>query len=475
MSQFLAICLYFLFLIVYAVSKKKRSLTQNDFVIGNRSLNRWTTALAAHASDMSNWLFMAYPGMVLMRGGQQIWVAIGLVAMMWLNWLIVAPRMRKETEITGSVTITGFFEQKLGKQWPAGRLITSVFLFIFYTIYVAVTLCGMGLLVKSLFPVSYAMGVILGVMLILPYVLIGGYLTLAQVDLFQGMFLLVVILFVPFFIIFDFGGFAPVIAAVYESGKSFSLFSLGDPSSLWKSLLLMLGWGMGYFGQPHILTKFMGIKNPAQIRESKWIGISWQILTLFAATLVGFVGLAVFGNSLPDPEQVFIALVQKYFPPFVAGIFLCAIIAAIINAVSSMLLVLSTTISEDIYKRFLRKNCSEKQQLFVTRIASVLSALIAMCIALAHFATIDQLVIFAWSGLGASFGPLVIALLYYRYVTVRGAWLGMVVGGGLVLLWPLLRTDIPPLVMAFPLALATIYFASLTRQVVQDKVQVIEK
>ncbi len=460
MTEFLAICIYFSFLIGFAITKQKRSLTQRDFVIGNRSLNRWTTALAAHASDMSNWLFMAYPGMVFLIGGQQMWVAIGLLLMMWVNWRLIAPRVRRETEKTSSITITGFFEQKLGQNWPIGRLVTSVFLFLFYTIYVAVTLYGMGLLVKTLFPVSYVTAIILGVALILPYVLIGGYLTLAKVDLFQGLFLLSVILFVPLYIGVDFGGVNAVIQAVKSHGKSFSLFSTNDPLSLWNSILLMLGWGIGYFGQPHILTKFMGIKDPQQIRGACRIGMTWHFLSLLGATLVGFVGIAVFGTGLPDHEQVFIELVHNYFPPFISGIFLCAIIATIINSVGSMLLVLSTTITEDIYKRFLRTDCSEKEGLLVTRLASALSALIAMGIALSKVATIDQLVMYAWSGLGASFGPLMIATLYSKRLTSTAAWVGMVVGGGTVAIWPLLGWKIPPLIVAFPLALIAIHLAS---------------
>jgi sodium/proline symporter len=457
MSEILAIGIYFSFLILFAITNQKRAVSQKDFVIGDRSLNPWTTALAAHASEMSNWLFMAYPGAVYLIGGQQIWVAIGLVMMMWLNWRLVAPKVRRETEQTSSVTITGFFEQKLGQNWPAGRLITSAFLFIFYTVYVAVTLYGMGLLVKTLFPISYTMGVFLGIALILPYILIGGYLTLARVDLFQGLFLMGVILFVPIYIAFDMGGFGKVISEVQSHGKSFSLFS-GD--NIWKNILLMLGWGIGYFGQPHILTKFMGIRKPEQIQASTRIGIAWQILSLAGATLVGFVGIAIFGNSLADKEQVFIEMVHGYFHPFIAGIFLCAIIATVINSVGSMLLVLSTTITEDIYKRFLRKDCSDKEQLLVVRVASGLSACIAIGIALSKIASINDLVLYAWSGLGACFGPLVIASLYFKRLTSTGAWLGMVLGGGTVAIWPLLKTEIPPLIVAFPLALAAIQIAS---------------
>lgn len=458
MTEFIAICIYFSFLFVFAVSRKKRALTQGDFVIGSRSLNRWTTALAAHASDMSNWLFMAYPGMVFLIGGQQIWVAIGLLLMMYLNWRIVAPRVRRETEMTSSVTITGFFEQKLGQNWPMGRLVTSVFLFLFYTIYVAVTLFGVGLLVKTLFPISYSMAVILGIGLILPYVLIGGYLTLARVDLFQGFFLLSVILFVPLYIGADLGGVKAVVQAVQNHGKSFSLFA--TDSSIWNSVLLMLGWGIGYFGQPHILTKFMGIKDPRQIRGACRIGMAWHFLSLLGATLVGFVGIAVFGTNLGDHEQVFIELVHRYFPPFIAGIFLCAIIAAIINAVGSMLLVLSSTITEDIYKRFFKVDCSEKEALRITRLASTFSALIAAGIALSRMATIDQLVMYAWSGLGATFGPLMIATLYFKRLTSTAAWIGMVVGGTTVAISPLIGLKIPPLIVAFPLALAAIAIAT---------------
>lgn len=457
MSELLAIGIYFSCLIGFAIANQKRAVSQTDFVIGNRSLNPWTTALAAHASEMSNWLFMAYPGGVYLMGGQQIWVAIGLVLMMWLNWRLVAPKVRRETEKASSVTITGFFEHKLGQNWPAGRLITSAFLFIFYTVYVAVTLYGMGLLMKTLFPISYGIGVFLGVALILPYILIGGYLTLARVDLFQGLFLLTVILFVPLYITFDMGGFGEMMSAVKSHGRSFSLFS-GE--NTWKSILLMLGWGIGYFGQPHILTKFMGIREPNQIRASTRIGISWQILSLAGATLVGFVGIAIFGSALADKEQVFIELVHGYFHPFIAGIFLCAIIATVINSVGSMLLILSTTITEDIYKRFLRKNCTDKEQLLVVRAASGLSAFIAMGIALSKVASINDLVLYAWSGLGACFGPLIIASLYFKRLTSTAAWIGMVIGGGTVAIWPLLKTDMPPLIVAFPLALAAIQIAS---------------
>lgn len=448
----------------FAKMRQKRKLTQKDFVIGNRSLNRWTTALSAHASDMSNWLFMAYPGMIFVHGGKHIWAAIGLILMMWLNWIFIAPQIRKETEKNSSDTLCGFFEQKLGQNWPLGRLITSSALFLFYTIYVTAILSGIGLLLKTLFPISYTLGACLGILLVLPFVLMGGYHTLAQVDLFQGIFLLCVIIFVPFFVAHDFGGWNAIFSAVYQKGKSLNLLENEGVSSLGNHFLLMLGWGLGYFGQPHILTKFMGIKDPNDLSASKRIGMTWQILSLAAATLIGIAGIAVF-DAIDDPEKVFILLIRKYFSPFIAGIFLCAIIAAIINAMSSMLLVLSTTLTEDLIGRFfLIDKVKGKGKLMLHRSASLLSAIFALLLALPNFAKIDSLVFYAWSGLGATFGPLLLASLYFPRISKKGAWIGMTMGGILVALWPLLGISIPSLVIAFPISFIMIYLGSLEKR-----------
>ncbi|NGX45257.1 MAG: High-affinity proline transporter PutP [Chlamydiae bacterium] len=459
MYEIFAIVLYFSLLFSYVKLKQKKGLTHIDFVIGKRSLNKWTTALAAHASDMSNWLFMAYPGAVFVMGGLHIWTALGLILIMWVNWTFIAPKIRVETEKKECITLCGFFESKLDQNWPSGRILTSIVLFVFYTVYVAAVLCGIGLLLNTLFHLPHHYGAIIGILLVLPFLLIGGYSTLAQLDLFQGIFLLCVILFTPLYIIHHTGGMGAMMASVAQNGRSFSLFGGAGISSIGGSLLLMFGWGLGYLGQPHILTKFMGIKNPEEISASKKIGLSWQVISLLAATLVGFVGIAVF-NTLENPENVFIALVREFFPPFVSGIFLCAIIAAIINAMSSMLLVLSTTIAEDFYRRFSKSVPSEKKQLLVTRLACILSAVIALTIALPNFSTIDALVLFAWSGLGASFGPLLIACLFFSRVTKIGAWLGIFSGASIAFFWPILQTNIPALIIAFPVSLFAIFAAS---------------
>lgn len=458
MTEISAVILYFFTLFTFAKVRRKGVMTQNEFVIGNRSLNKWSTALAAHASDMSNWLFMAYPGMVFLNGGAHVWAAVGLVLIMWINWKFIAPKIRVATETLESVTLCGFFEKKLGSSWPAGRILTSVFLFIFYTVYVAAILCGVGLLLSSLFSIPYTLGIAIGVGLVLPLLFIGGYSTLADIDLFQGLFLLAVILFVPTYICAKTGSVTHLLTLIAERGKSISLFPKNS-HSLASSFLLMVGWGLGYFGQPHVLTKFMGIRNPSDLKFSMRIGMSWQVISLFAATLVGFVGIFIF-ESLNDPQMIFVEMVRLYFSPFLSGIFLCAIIAAIVNAMSSMLLVLSTTISEDFFKRFSKKKLSDRKLLFISKFASLASALIAFIIALPNFASINALVEYAWSGLGATFGPLLIAFLFTPNVSKKSAWIGMFTGGFVVCVWPFIPLNAPPLTLAFPLSLLVLFAMS---------------
>lgn len=460
LMELFGIAIYFFFLFLVIFWKRKRKITQEEFVIGGRSLNRWTTALAAHASDMSNWLLMGYPGMVYLAGGRYLWAAIGLTTIMWLNWIWIAPKVREQTEKLECRTLVDFLEKRLGGNWAMGRIITASVLVIFYTVYVAAALYGMGILIESLFGLPFWLGVVLGVGVIVAYVVVGGYLTLAQVDLVQGMFLLGVLLFVSLFVGKGIG-VEGVMNAFARHGKSLNLFEGG----LYQNLLLAFGWGLGYFGQPHIVSKFMGIRDVADIRAAKRIGVSWQFLSMGAASLIAIVGVAYYDGGLADQERVFIDMVRGSFSPFISGVFLCAVIAAMINAVCSMLLVLSTTISEDIFLRFVKKDASDRQLLFVARLSSGVVALVAMGIALARFGSINDLVFYAWSGLGASFGPLLIMALYAKRLNGRAAWMGMAAGGGCVALWPLVRVDIPSLVVGFVVALGVIWSMSKSKEV----------
>jgi sodium/proline symporter len=468
--EFLAVALYFAALVAVAVISYKKQKTATDFIIGNRSMNFWLTALAAHASDMSSWLFMGYPAILYLYGVHHAWSGVGLLLFMFLNWQIVAPKVRIATEQYNSLTFSGFFESRLVDKSGIIRIFTAIMLFVFYTIYVSAALVGMGLVLNTLFGLPYAWGVSIGILIVVPYVFFGGFLTLAWIDLFQGIFLMLVILFVPLYILPTVGGFEGIGKAIAVKNLTSSLFPNFQPFTLLEILFLTIGWGLGYFGQPHIVTKFMGIRNVREIRKAQAVGMSWMTLALGSATLVGLVGIPFFvSKGLADSSEVFIEMVKQTFPPFLVGFILCAVFAATINAMSSMVLVLTSSLTEDLYKRLFRKKASPKELLLVSRFGVILVSLIGFFIALGKIGTIYGLVFYAWSGLGASFGPLLLMCLYSRHINKYGAWCGILVGGILAAVWPLfdkqIPINIPPLPPAFTASLLSMWLVSyLTRR-----------
>ncbi|MCB1110179.1 MAG: sodium/proline symporter [Chlamydiia bacterium] len=446
MIQLFAVIFYFLLALSVGLLSYKRQTGAESFLIGNRSLGTWLTALAAHASDMSNWLFMGYPAIIFVGGLFNAWVAIGLSFCMLLNWQWIAPKLRTLTEKMGNITLSSFFESRLGD--GKIRLFSAAICFLFYTIYIAAGLVGLGALAESLFGIHYLLGIVIGIAIVIAYVLIGGFTTLAWLDLFQGLFLLGVILAVPTLILQKVGGLPTLsqtlseVPALLPSLKGMTIFQI---------LSMSLGWGLGYFGQPHILTKFMGIRDVSKIKQSKWVGMSWMILSLSAATFVGLVAIPFFSGNIENPEMIFIEMVKGTFSPFVIGFVLCAIIAAIINVMSSQLLVISSILSEDFYKKLFHKQASEKKLLFVSRLGIVAVAFLAFIVAAIRPGSIFELVLYAWSGLGAAFGPLLIYMLYAKRVTKMGAWAGMLTGGLVSAVWPFLSIpiDVAPLLPGF--------------------------
>lgn len=445
MTQIFAIGLYFLCALgVGAFSYKKRA-SASDFLMGNRSLNYWLTALAAHASDMSNWLFMGYPAIIFVGGLFKGWVAIGLILCMLLNWQWIAPKLRILTEKSGNLTLSGFFESRLNDHTGLIRLFSAAICFLFYAIYISAGLIGLGHLAESLFGVSYLVGILSGIIIVIAYVLIGGFVTLAWLDLFQGLFLLGVIVAVPLLLLPSVGGF-------HNIQISTSLFPDFKGMTLFQIVSMSLGWGLGYFGQPHILTKFMGIRDVSEIKQSTRVGMSWMILSLAAATFVGLIAVPYFTNGIHDPEMIFIEMVKGSYRPFLASFILCAIIAAIINVMSSQMLVISSILSEDFYKKFFAKSATQKKRIFVSRLAILGIAVASLGIAAMKPASIFQLVMYAWSGLGAAFGPLLLYSIYGKNRSLLGAWIGMLAGGITSAFWSYLNpfpVAIEPLLPAF--------------------------
>lgn len=465
MFQFAAIALYFTAIFAIGALSYSRKLNSSDFILGNRSLNYWVTALAAHASDMSSWLFMAFPGMIFAFGLSKIWIAVGLTLCMYFNWHLVASKIRVASEQSNSLTFFSYIGNRFGDQTGAWRITAAVICTAFYTVYISVGLMGLGVVIESLFQIPYTWAIFISILITLPYVLIGGYKTLAWIDLFQGLFLMAIIVFVPCFLLGKVGGWEGIQQSALAKGiPHFSFHSLFD------AILVMLGWGLGYFGQPTIITKFMGIKHPSEISKSKNIGMSWMFISLSAAILVGLVGIPFFKEGLANPEMVFIELVKQSFHPFLIGLILCAVFAASINVMSSQILVLCSTFTEDVYKSVVNKKASSQELLRVSRMGVIAVSAIAFVIAYFKLSSIYTLVLFAWSGLGAAFGPLLIFSLYSKRTNMAIAWVAILSGGLSSALWPWVNKSlaiaVDPIIVGFLCSFLGIW---ITCTLTQDK------
>ena len=461
---------YFAILLLVAFIFTKKQKSDTDFILGNRSLNFWLTALSAHASDMSSWLFMAYPALIFTTGLFSAWTAIGLIIGMFLCWQFVAPKIRTATEQTNSLTLNAYFEARFADTSGNIRFVAAGMSVFFFTIYITSGLVGLGLLTESLFNLNYLVGISIGFAIVVIYVFAGGYKTVAYIDLVQGFFLLGVLMFIPTYLLIKIGGISPVVQAIQSQNLSTTLLPDYSFKTLWKLLMPALGWGLGYFGQPHIITKFMGIRQVSDMSRAKWLGMSWQTTALSAATVIGLIGIYLFPNGLNEPEHMILEIVKTTLAPFFAGLVLCAILAATTNVMAAQLLVVASNLAEDFYKKIFRKNATPKELLRVSRLSVLLIACIAFIIAFFKISTIYKLVFYAWSGLGASFGPLVLLSLYAKNVNRHGAFCGILVGGITAITWDFFRLEIystiPSMVAGFTLSTATILGVSfLTRNI----------
>lgn len=454
-----AFIVYFCIVLMVGLFGSRKATTEKDFIMGGRKLNFWFTALSAHASDMSAWLFMAFPAAVFVSGAPGCWVAIGVIAGMFLIWQFVAKQLRVQTEQLDSYTLPTFFERRFRDHSGVVRYLTAFFTIFIFGHYLAALLRAMSLLFSSIFGIDPIIGILISVSVVVAYTLIGGYVTIAMIDFCQAIFLLGVILLVPF------------IASTYIAPGEIALQAEKVGASLdltpqWMTLATALSWCLGYFGMPHILTKFMGIRDAGELKKSKYLGMSWLLLTLAGSAAVGFIGLAFFPSGLSDPQLVFVNMVHVLFHPFFAGFVLCGIIAANLSTMDSQILCCATVISEDLYRRFHGGAVSSKQMLLASRLAVVGVALVAFCLALFKTASILDDVLYSWAAMGCCFGPLVLLGLYSKRVNAIGAITGLLFGGFFALSWPSwqhLVTDyaFSAIILGFPLNLVLIYGVSL--------------
>lgn len=457
---------YFAVLLTIGLVSHHKQRSDADFIMGSRSLNFWVTALSAHASDMSSWLFMAFPAAIFIGGMSQAWIALGLLVGMFLNWQLVAKKLRMQTEKYDSYTLSTFFERRFKDTSGVLRVLTAVIAVFFLTSYVSAGLIAMGGIFESIFGINFYVGLTVASVVILIYTFVGGFITVAWTDLFQALFLICMIVLVPAvaYTTLDHGT-ASILSTA--AAKNISLQMLPDLS--WASVVgivfLILSWGLGYFGQPHIVTKFMGINDAENMNKSKYVGMTWQLIALSAAVCVGLVGIAYFSNGLANPELVFVEMVKSLFHPLMAGFVLCGVLAASLSTMDSQILVAASVLSEDLYKCLIRKKASSKELLAITRLGVVLISVISLFLALNKNSTILEAVLYAWSGLGSAFGPLVLMSLYSTRTNRYGAIAGVLTGGLIAGMWGSVNgylTDltIPAMIPGFFISLLSIYIVS---------------
>lgn len=415
---------------------RKSTSDVSGYMLGGRSLSPSVTALSAGASDMSGWMLMGLPGAMYITGISSAWIAVGLIIGAFLNYLIVAPRLRTYTELANdSITLPDFFENRFNDKSRMLRLVSSIVIIIFFTLYTSSGVVAGGKLFESSFGLDYEIGLYLTAGVVVVYTLFGGFLAVSLTDFVQGCIMFIALVLVPIVVINDVGGLAEMHKSI--SSVNPDLFNALSGVSV-ISIISAMAWGLGYFGQPHIIVRFMAIRSVEDLPVARRIGMSWMIIAISGAMATGFAGIAYVtktGVVLQDPETIFILLSQVLFHPLIAGFLLAAILAAIMSTISSQLLVTSSSLTGDFYQAFLNKEADDKQLVFVGRVSVFLVALVAIFLAYDRDSSILSLVSNAWAGFGAAFGPVIILSLYWKSMTRNGALAGMLSGAFVVLFW----------------------------------------
>ena len=444
----------------------RKTASVSEYILGNRDLGWFVTALSAEASDMSGWLLIGLPGLAYACGLQAGWVALGLIAGTFLNWKFIAPALRLYSHQAGdALTIPEFFRNRFHDSSDQVGIVCAVFILIFFVIYTSAQFVAGGKLFETVFGIDYRIAILIGSGIVIAYTVTGGFRAVCVTDTIQGIMMFFAILIVPITGIILIGGPCAAISAVmHDNPYLLNPFVGPDGTPLtFIAIISLLAWGLGYFGQPHILIRFMAIRKPEEIRNARLVATAWVCLTLGAAVTVGLVGRAVLTQPLPGTasETVFMVMTLDLLPSLLAGIVLCGILAAIMSTASSILLVTASALSEDVYLPLIRPRASELELLWVSRIAVLIIAGLALLLALNPESFVFSLVAYAWAGFGAAFGPAVLASLFWRRTTRNGILAGIIVGGLTVLVWKQFAFfDLYEILPGFFLSMAAIWIVS---------------
>ena len=451
-AKLLAFVLYLGIMIYVGLKNASKNNSSADFFLGGRKVGPWVTALSAEASDSSAWLLMGLPGLCYLGGIQEsVWTAVGLIIGTYLSWLFVAKPLRKCSIAFGdSITIPEFLSNRFKDKTHLLSIVSVIFIVLFFTIYTASGFVACAKLFNSVFGLNYHAGLAIGLVVILCYTITGGYTAVCTTDFIQGSLIFVAFVISTIIVIFSIGsGNTPVsVSDVFNNFQTLAGTELQSFNGM--GIVSALAWGLGYFGMPHIIVRFMGIRSNSEIGKARRIGIVWMVISYIGAILIGTLGtvyLKKYGITLDSvsAETVFSAIMQNMYPAFIAGIFLCAILAASMSTADSQLLAASSAVSQDIFKGLIKKDAEEKDVLNVSRFTVFLIALIALFMSLNPNSSIFSLVSFAWSGFGGTFGPLVLLALYWKRTTAAGAIAGLVCGGIVDVIWHYIPSSVAPI------------------------------
>lgn len=471
--------IYLLAMVLIGFIAWRATRSFDDYILGGRSLGGYVTALSAGASDMSGWLLMGLPGALFASGVSEAWIAFGLVAGAWANWRFVAGPLRVYTERTrNALTLPDYFTHRFADTNRVLRVLSALVILVFFAVYCASGVVAGARLFESVFGLPYADAIWWGAAATILYTLVGGFLAVSWTDTVQATLMIFALILTPVVMLVGVGGFQPGIALIGElDPQRLDWFNGGALGVV--GIVSLLAWGLGYFGQPHILARFMAADHVATIPKARRIGMAWMVLCLFGAMAVGFFGIAYFAAnpaaSAPvqaNPERVFIVLTEQLFNPWIAGVLLSAILAAVMSTLSCQLLVCSSVLTEDLYKGFVRPRAGQRELVWIGRAMVLAIALVAIAIAQDPDSRVLSLVGYAWAGFGAAFGPVVLLSLFWQRMTRNGALAGIVVGALTVILWKEAGSALYEIVPGFVLATIAIVVASLFDRPPPEDVQV---
>ncbi len=456
---------------------KKANKTSDNYFLGGRSLGPWITAMSAEASDMSGWLLMGLPGVAYWCGlADAFWTAIGLAIGTYVNWLIISKRLRRYSiRANNSITLPEFFSNRFREEKKTISLLSSIFILIFFTVYAASCFVTCGKLFSELFGFDYKVMMLVGAIFVLAYTLLGGFLAESASDFMQAIVMIVALTVMVIISVINAGGFSAVIENAKNIPGFLEFFATANVENGTVSpygalsVFSCLAWGLGYFGMPQVLLRFMAIRKESELRRSRIIATVWVVISLSVAVFIGIVGRVLqqggfnadFPTTQSSAEKIFIVLSTSSLPAIIAGFIMAGILAATISSSDSYLLIAASSVAKDIYKGVVKKNATDKQVMWLTRITLLVICIIAILFALDENSIIFKIVSFAWAGFGATFGPLMIFSLFWKRTTKAGAIAGMIGGAGMVFLWKLLISKLGGIFAIYELLPAFIFSSIL--------------